>query len=215
MSAGITRRPYADAQVDEAVALCLKAYDGDIANNILTGGDPALADPAWRALVRAGNHSGVVFVASSDGSDEIQSIGIWFPPGQTVFSTPEQRELGFLDFINAMPPAHRDWFLNDYSRKTREFKLRVLGENTERDAWYANLIATHPKYQGRGLASEILKTACQIAAADNKNVVLGTQNEENAVFYRNRGFTEVGRMDEPTPWGVFTGNMFIRKPPSA
>ncbi|KAI0067422.1 hypothetical protein BV25DRAFT_1819748 [Artomyces pyxidatus] len=200
-----------DAQLDAIVDLCVRAYDGDIMTKIFTGDDSTLSDPLWRSMIRAGIHSGVLYVAS-DGADEIHSFGVWFGPGQTLYATPEQRALGFTDFLQQLSAEHRDWFLNDFSRKVRDFKLRALGENTERDSWYGNLIATDPNYQGRGLASAIIETICKRAAENRDVVALGTQTERNAVFYRNLGFIEHGRMDEVTKWGVFTGNIFTRNP---
>ncbi|KAI0052707.1 hypothetical protein FA95DRAFT_1253590 [Auriscalpium vulgare] len=195
-----------DTQIDEAVELCKQAYANDPTNEILTRGEPKLSDPAWRTVIRAGAHSGALYVASSDGSDAIQAVAVWFPPGTSLLGTPDQLALGFTEFIAAMSTEHREWFLNDYARKYGEFRLRSFGENTERDAWYCNLIATHPEYQGHGLASAILEEVAKVAADENKAVALCTQNTVNVPFYRKRGFTELGRSDDPLVYA------FIRRP---
>lgn len=206
------------AQLDAAVSIATRAYATDIAENVFTGGDAALADALWRSMINAGVHSGVLYVASTTvpeseiRPEEIHAIGLWFPPGQLLYSTPEQRALGFTDLLARLAPEYRTWFLNDFSATTRELKTRIFGPMMERDTWYANCIATDPAYQGRGLASAIIYRVLADAAATHSVVALGTQNEKNAAFYRNLGFSERGRLDASTPWGAFTGNIFTREP---
>lgn len=207
------------AQLDAVVAIATRAYATDIAENVYTGGDAALPDALWRSMIKAGVHSGVLYVASTTvlsgpeiRPDAIHSIGLWFPPGKLLYSTPEQRALGFTDLLARLAPEYRTWFLNDFSAKGRELKTRIFGPTMERDTWYANCIATDPPYQGRGLATAIIDRVLADAAATRSVVALGTQSEENAAFYRDLGFVERGRLDTSTPWGTFTGNIFTHEP---
>ncbi|KAI9439476.1 hypothetical protein BJY52DRAFT_1321967 [Lactarius psammicola] len=171
-------------------------------------------------MINAGVHSGVLYIASATQvvpepeirPEAIHAIGLWFPPGQLLYSTPEQRALGFTDLLARMAPEYRTWLLNDFSAKTRELKTRIFGPMMERDTWYANCIATDPAYQGRGLARAIIDRVLADAAATHSVVALGTQNEKNAAFYRSLGFIERGRLDANTPWGTFTGNIFTHEP---
>ncbi len=82
----------------------------DIAENVYTGGDATRADAVWRSMLNAGAHSGVLYVASSAPEPDVHSgvlyvassapepdvhmrpeamhaIGLWFPPGQMLYST--------------------------------------------------------------------------------------------------------------------------------
>ncbi len=65
----------------------------DISEYVYTGGDAALADALWRSMINAGVHSGVLYIASATVSepeirpDAIHAIGLWFPPGQLLYST--------------------------------------------------------------------------------------------------------------------------------
>ncbi|KAE9393404.1 hypothetical protein BT96DRAFT_1023062 [Gymnopus androsaceus JB14] len=197
-------------QLNAIVDVCVKAYHNDIAAKVFTGGDASLDESMWKAMIRAGFHSGAVYV-SSDGaeSNEIMSIGVWFGPGEVLYATEEQRSLGFNDFFHKIVPKYQEWLSNDFGPKVRKFKANVLGPTTEKDAWYCNIMATHPDYQRRGLGSAIIRAVCNRASQEGAPVALGTQSEKNAKFYRSIGFQEVGRMDEETPWGLFTGNMFI------
>ncbi|KAI0295626.1 hypothetical protein B0F90DRAFT_1820375 [Multifurca ochricompacta] len=197
-------------QLDLVVNILIRAYAGDIAEQVFTGGDPALADLVWRSMIKAGVHSGVLYVASTE-PESINAIGLWFPPGQLLYATPDQLALGFSDLLARLSPEHLNWFLNDFSAKTRELKARIFGPTLERDTWYANCIATDPSCQSRGLASAIINHVIAEAAETKSVVALGTQTEKNATFYRNRGFVEHGRLDADTPWGCFTGNIFIHQ----
>ncbi|KAJ3717435.1 hypothetical protein C8R42DRAFT_179578 [Lentinula raphanica] len=207
-----------ESQVDAIVDICVNAYRGDVSTKVFTGNNPALDEPMWRAMVRAGFHSGTVYVATDDSidsnsnSNSIMSVGVWFGPGNVLYMTEDQRALGYTDFFRRVSPGCRDWMMRDFSPKVRQFKNRALGETTERNSWYCNVLATHPNYQRRGFATAIIKTVCARAAVEGVPICLGTQSEKNALFYRHRGLREVGKMDEPTPWGVITGNVFILEP---
>ncbi|KAI0262314.1 hypothetical protein BC834DRAFT_972106 [Gloeopeniophorella convolvens] len=201
-------------QIDKAVAVAASAYAGDIAEQVFTGGNPALADLLWRGMIRAGALSGAIYVAApADDADPtaIRALAVWFPPGQLLYSTPEQRALGFMDLLSQFEPKFRTWFLDEFSAETRALKTRIFGPEMERGTMYANVIATDPAYQHHGLASALIRHVLAEAAQTGTVVALGTQSEENAAFYRRLGFVEQGRLDKETPWGVFAGVIFIHK----
>jgi len=206
------------AQLDAAVSIATRAYAADLAQNVYTGGDATLVDALWHSMINAGVYSGILYVASLTipepemRPEAIHAIGLLLPPGQLLYSTPEQRALGFTDLLARLAPEHRTWLLNDFSVRTRELKTRIFGPMMERDTWYVNCMATDPAYQERGLATAIIDRVLADAAATHSVVALGTQNEKNAAFYRNLGFVERGRLDANTPWGTFTGNIFTLEP---
>ncbi|KAI0262324.1 hypothetical protein BC834DRAFT_1043499 [Gloeopeniophorella convolvens] len=199
-------------EIDEAVALSVRAYAGDISEKVFTNGDATRADLLWRGLIRAGAHSGELYAAAPADDDTpgaMRALAVWFPPGQLVYSTPEQRALGFTELIEGLEPAYRAWLLDDFSAKSRALKARIFGPEMERCTMYASHIATDPAYQRRGLASALIRHVLADAARSGAVVALGTQHERNAAFYRGLGFVEQGRLDGETPWGLFTGNFFI------
>jgi hypothetical protein len=103
----------AAAQLDAAVSIVRRAYatgshisrnhpsrqfvnkHTDIAESVYTGGDVALADALWRSMINAGVLSGILYIASSSVTvpepeirpEAIHAIGLWFPPGQMLYST--------------------------------------------------------------------------------------------------------------------------------
>ncbi|KAF8264495.1 hypothetical protein EI94DRAFT_1592818, partial [Lactarius quietus] len=101
----------------------------DIAESVYTGGDAALADALWRSMLNAGAHSGVLYIASVTilepevRPEAINAIGLWFPPGKLLYSTPEQRALGFTDLLARLAPEYRTWLLNDVGLCACEHEL--------------------------------------------------------------------------------------------
>ncbi|KAA1470518.1 hypothetical protein DENSPDRAFT_870989, partial [Dentipellis sp. KUC8613] len=56
-------------QIDEMVAICLRSFDTtDVVSDAFTGANAALLDPSFRCTIRAGIHSGTVYLAQ-DKSD--------------------------------------------------------------------------------------------------------------------------------------------------
>ncbi|EIM91772.1 uncharacterized protein STEHIDRAFT_37341, partial [Stereum hirsutum FP-91666 SS1] len=85
----------------------------DIAAKVFTGGDLSLSEVMWRSMVRAGFHSGAVYVAShSSDLTDIVSIGVWFGPGEVLYATEEQRALGFNEFFSKIAPEYQEWITN-------------------------------------------------------------------------------------------------------
>ncbi|EEB92878.1 hypothetical protein MPER_08548, partial [Moniliophthora perniciosa FA553] len=96
------------------------AYEGDFSMLISLGGDWSLAPDISRAIIRATLLEGEVYVVKND-SDEIVSFGLWFRPGTEVFSTPEQRALGFDDFFKKLKTEMQAWYQNTYPEYSKKY----------------------------------------------------------------------------------------------
>ncbi|KAJ4483693.1 hypothetical protein J3R30DRAFT_3241509, partial [Lentinula aciculospora] len=84
----------------------------DIISKIFTGDNPTLDEPLWRAMVRAGFHSGAVYVATDDiDPNPIMSIGVWFGPGNVLEQShrEDQRVLGYPKSFLKLSPECREW----------------------------------------------------------------------------------------------------------
>jgi ribosomal protein S18 acetylase RimI-like enzyme len=71
------------------------------------------------------------------------------------------------------------------------------------DHWFLSILATDPRFQGRGVASALMDPV--LADADNNGtpVFLRTQREANLAFYRRFGFdvTDTIALERsPTVW---------------
>ncbi|TFY66314.1 hypothetical protein EVG20_g4770 [Dentipellis fragilis] len=200
-----------DAQVDEAVALSVKAFQGDPIITVLTGNNWNLADPFFRSIIRAGALAGAVYIAT-DKTDRILAVGVWFGPGQELYSTAEQHELGFNDLFAGLSPDTQEWWTKTYGPVLDKFLKEALGEK-KLESWYANLIVTDPAWQRRGLATALVDAVYQRAISDKTVLALCAGNETNGIVYRKMGFEEKGRLDMSSSHGSFP-TICLTKTPS-
>ncbi|KAF9479333.1 hypothetical protein BDN70DRAFT_858657 [Pholiota conissans] len=188
-----------ELQIEAAVALMLRAMDGDISVDSMTGGNDNLRALLFRSMIRAAAIEGSFYIAN-DGSDEIFTIGIWFGPGKQMFSTETQRNEGWMDFFNALTPEMQGWWGTVFHAKHEETLNSLLGPKYV-DGWFANIIATDPVHQRQGYGSALVNSVCQRAAKEGKICALATQNEKNTEWYKSLGFKVVGQVEIPAPTG--------------
>ncbi|PPQ75867.1 hypothetical protein CVT26_000283 [Gymnopilus dilepis] len=185
-----------DDQVEQSVALVIRAFTGDLSLIAMTGGNTDLQAPLFRSMLRACAVEGSYYVVMDEESGAIHSVGGFFGPGQQVFTTEKQREQGWTQFFNSLPqPLHKWW--NDLYLPLSEGELnKLLGDNYL-NGWFANIIATDPPFQRRGYAASIIRAIFQRAASEEKPVSLATQTEENCLWYQSLGFKELGKITIP------------------
>jgi len=53
----------------------------------MVGGDESLKDPIFRAILRAGELAGEVYLATDNSSNKVVGVAVWFPPGRTLFDS--------------------------------------------------------------------------------------------------------------------------------
>lgn len=108
-----------------------------------------------------------------------------FPP----FRSPEQRKRG-----------------KELDTKLAQAVKSAFGENTE-DMFAVQLLATHPRAQGRGYGAALVASVTAKADADNRRTWLVSSNVANTWFYEHCGFTTVAE------FAVGEGNPTWTKPP--
>ncbi|KAJ7220011.1 hypothetical protein GGX14DRAFT_559824 [Mycena pura] len=187
-------------ELDEAVDVCVKAYVGERASDSMVGGVESLKDPIMRAILRAGELDGQVYLATDVTSQKVVGVAVWFPPGNMLFSTPQQRALGFDDFMKQLSPQTKSFWEDSYGPKVEVFLDETLGPNATLNSFYLNQLATDPAYQGRGIASLLLKTVHDKFAPPFAHCAA---NDSNAQFYEKRGYTIRGRMVMEAPTGAY------------
>ncbi|KAA1474026.1 hypothetical protein DENSPDRAFT_840566 [Dentipellis sp. KUC8613] len=203
-------RELTNAQVDEVVALSVRAFKDDPTTRILTGDNSDLVDPLFRSIVRAGELCGAIYLATNK-SGSVLAVGLWFGPGQELWSTVEQRELGFNDLFARLSLDTQKWWTEVYGPRLAEFLRGCIG-NKKRESWYANLIATDPHWQRHGIATALVEVVYQRAIADKTILALCTSNETNTVVYQRMGFEVKGRVDLPSPRGEIPTTCLTKTP---
>ncbi|EIM83760.1 uncharacterized protein STEHIDRAFT_140822 [Stereum hirsutum FP-91666 SS1] len=187
-----------DEELDSIVSLVVRAFDGQNVVNMFTGNNLTLAEPLWRAHVLAGLHHGEVWVAT-DGTAEIMSVGVWFLPGHELYGTEELEE-----YFTLLSDEAINWWRNISRPKVVGFFEKYLGEKTRTDNWFAQIIATHPDYERRGLASAHIDAVYHRAVREESYLALGAAGKAQEAFYRSNGFKELGRVSSQTAdWVCF------------
>ncbi|KAJ7650623.1 acyl-CoA N-acyltransferase [Roridomyces roridus] len=187
-------------ELDEAVDACTRAYVGELASNSMVGGDESLKDPIFRAMIRAGELAGQVYLATDDDSGKVVAVAVWYPPGTALFNSEEQRALGFDHFYKNLLPDTKAFWDTTYVPVVDEF----LAEGVD-DSFYLNLIATDPDFQKRGIATALLKTVHnKFVGTDAKPMFAHcAANEPNARFYESCGYSVAGKMYMEAPTGNY------------
>jgi hypothetical protein len=84
----------------------------ELATTSMTGGDETLKGELFRAMIRAANIAGEIYLATDPSSNKIVAFTLWFPPGTSLFDSEEQRALGFDDFMNKISPETKAFWEN-------------------------------------------------------------------------------------------------------
>ncbi|KAJ7263745.1 hypothetical protein C8J57DRAFT_1070330, partial [Mycena rebaudengoi] len=84
----------------------------ELATTSVAGGDEILKGELFRAMIRAANIAGEIYVATDASSNKIVAFTLWFPPGTSLFDSEEQRALGFDEFMNKISPETQAFWEN-------------------------------------------------------------------------------------------------------
>ncbi|PPR06250.1 hypothetical protein CVT24_000922 [Panaeolus cyanescens] len=212
--------------ISSAVDLFYSLMNDDQAAISLCGGDTSLFKLQIRAMVKAAVLDGEFYTATNE-EGRLIGYSIWMPPGQEMFSTEEQRALGFNEFVSALPQAGMDYFKNTYLAHFPGFVNQHLGPTGKRDAWWLHNLAVAPEYQRNGIARaivDVVKEKASIfrmihqtvikreliiqAKAKGEMLATSTTNDKNVPVYVNMGFTINGSMTMPSPWGDWPLHVF-------
>ncbi|KAG7443402.1 uncharacterized protein BT62DRAFT_1078480 [Guyanagaster necrorhizus] len=183
-------------QLDEIVAIAIRAYDTNPTIRAMTGGNKALYDPFLRAVTRALLLEGKVWLAASDG--RILGVLGGFGPGTFLWATEEQRALGFNNAYARLTEETKYWWQNIYGPQIKEFMDNALGATANLDGWMTPLLAVDPPYQRRGIATAMFKEMTQQAIQDKAIMIVGADSDLNVGIYESFGFELKGRTVLPS-----------------
>lgn len=224
-----------EAQIDEMTAVLEEALKDDPSRRILGGGDPELQTLKIRTSICSAAIGGILHVlkipASSVSSSvtssmaeanteaarqERQIIGvtIWFPPGSTSTSTPEQIQVGWGVFLKAMEKKHpklKTWWLEYLIPKLEKAYASVLPPNFTKDSWHLWYFGVLPAYQGKGLGKKLFKLAESQAQSTKTPIALETGTDLDIMIYRRLGLDVAGEMMIESDYGNQKFTIMVRK----
>nr|KXH70596.1 MAG: hypothetical protein AM325_15675 [Candidatus Thorarchaeota archaeon SMTZ1-45] len=85
-------------------------------------------------------------------------------------------------------------------RRMREVESFVVSKRDEcisEPHWYLGSLAVHPDYQGKGLASKLVRPVLSMCSSQNKPCVLETQDEGLVQIYKHYGFDVIDSFTLP------------------
>lgn len=137
-------------------------------------------------------------------SSMMEGLSIWEKP----FS--HANAISFRDAINGISLLFQIGFRDIIKMIKYQFWSIKIKESLIKDPyWYLELIAVHPKYQGKGIAGKMIKPTLELATNNNGSVYLETHNFNNISIYEKYGFKLI--LTEQIPGTVVNHYCMLRK----
>lgn len=130
--------------------------------------------------------AGEVWVAESDG--QIGAAAILNPPGGLRLSVEEQKSRW-----EVIAPV----FPSDVRERFDVYQHRIHGLLPTSPHYYLSVIATHPKFQGKGMARAVLAPVFATADESGCETFLETASEENVEIYQRLDFEVAADVELP------------------
>jgi len=136
-------------------------------------------------------HGGVEIACDSE---QILGGAVWLPPGHW--------QAGFGEQVRAVPPYARA-LASAWGRAARYG--RALEDAHPREPhWYLKVIGVDPAWQGRGVASLLLRSRLKRCDQDGLPAYLEASKPDGVSLYEHFGFRRTGDLDMPEGVPVIT-----------
>ncbi|KZT07900.1 uncharacterized protein LAESUDRAFT_87797 [Laetiporus sulphureus 93-53] len=126
---------------------------------------------------------------------------MWMPPGQELFSTPEQRELGLNEFMKNLSKEGKEYYSTILFAEFPAFVNSCLGPTGKIGSWWLHMAMVRPESQRQGVATSLIQLAREKAKQNGETLACSTTTPTNVIVYRNIGFDLKGQRIMPSPWG--------------
>ena len=195
-SPALVLRPATSADVKKLAAVLARAFYDDPPLMWL------LPDPAARLGrvtrmfatiigIESLRHGGVDIAC---GGEEILGGAIWLPPGHW--------RPGFREQVQALP-NHALALATAWGRAARYG--RALDDARPKEPhWYLKAIGVDPAWQGRGVASRLLRSRLKLCDQDGQPAYLEASKPDGISLYERFGFRRTGNLDMPEGAPVVT-----------
>jgi len=158
------------------------------------------------AELRAGALGGEFYTAT-DSSGDLLGYALTMPPGTELFSTEEQRQLGFYDFMNKLSDEGKKYYETTMV-EYRDWADKTIAPVTGIGSWWIYLLMIRRDQQGKGIGSSLVRLIRDKAAKNDEALGLATSNSINVEIYKKMGFELRGHMAVPSPWKEWDAWLF-------
>ncbi|PCH35850.1 hypothetical protein WOLCODRAFT_140107 [Wolfiporia cocos MD-104 SS10] len=187
--------------IDVCVELFAELMSANKAIISLCGGDARLVGPLARAMLCAGALAGELYIATDIGDEQPIGYTMWMPPGQELFSTPEQRALGLEAFMAALPEDGKEYYRTTYTAEFPAFVSSCIGSRGMLDGWWLHMAMVRKDRQRQGILRALLAPVREKALQNGETLACSTTTQTNALVYQALGFALKGERTMPSPWG--------------
>jgi GNAT superfamily N-acetyltransferase len=189
-------RPATSADVKKLAAVLARAFYDDPPLIWL------LPDPATRLRRVTRMFATVIGIESlryggvdvACGGEEILGGAIWLPPGHW--------QVGFREQIQAVP-QYALALAAAWGRAAR-YGRALEDAHPNEPHWYLKAIGVDPAWQGRGVASLLLRSRLERCDDDRQPAYLEASKPDGVALYEHFGFRRTGNLDMPEGVPVLT-----------
>ncbi|KAF9562254.1 hypothetical protein CPC08DRAFT_706773 [Agrocybe pediades] len=196
-----------EERLQEAAQLFTDLMKTNLGAVSLAGGEVSLMNLEALALLRAGVHSGEYYEATDD-QDALVGYTLWMPPGKEMFSTAEQRALGFDEFMSKLSVEAAHYFKTKYVAEFPAFVASLLGPTGKLDSWWLHMAMVKSTHQRHGVLRALVDLVREKADANGEYLATCTTNDDNIKVYTSLGFGYKGSTLMSSPWGEWPIHVF-------
>ncbi|TFK47277.1 hypothetical protein OE88DRAFT_788039 [Heliocybe sulcata] len=200
-----------DGKLDEAARVMEKAMADDGMTLTLIGGDRTKAFAMHRSTLGAAALAGEIHLCHHQRAGLV-GVAMWFPPGQELFSSQEQRDAGFTQLFQTFPEQLQQWWINNFLPTYAVVPVRALGEGVKTSAWHLQMIGVLPEHQGKGAGSALVRPVLEKAESQGQNVCLETNVLRNVSLYEHWGLSVQGEESFDSTTGGFHVWVMLKRP---
>jgi len=128
------------------------------------------------------------------GGEKILGGAIWLPPGHW--------QPGFREQIRAVP--NHAWALAAAWGRAATYGHALEAAHPKEPHWYLKVIGVEPGWQGRGVASRLLRSRLERCDQDGHPAYLEASKPDGVSLYEHFGFQRIGNLDMPEGAPVVT-----------
>ncbi|KAF8514997.1 hypothetical protein JB92DRAFT_2811135 [Gautieria morchelliformis] len=203
-----------ESLVDACANLFAMLMKDNTAPLSLCGGEASLIYYLARGMILACALDGEYYIALNEEND-LAGFCLWMPPGKVIFSTEEQRLLGFDDFMARLPEVGKDYYRTTYFVEFPKFVAKCLGKTDwNDDFWWLHTLMVRPESQRQGVGRALLQPVREKAAQAVEPIALSTTSQQNASIYTSLGLHLLDSRIMPSPWGDWPLYVFALDPRS-
>jgi len=198
--------------VEEAVTLFKGLMVKDPATHAFTTGKPELIDAMARAMIKPNALIAGEMYTATDEKGDLIAFTLWLPPGQNVWTTEEQRQMGLYQFLGSLSDEGRDYYSNVLGKEFPKVADEFIGmEQAETNTYWCSFAMVREDYQQKGVLRALFELVFPKGKELGKTMAVATTNLRNVAIYEKLGFTTRGERLMKSPWGDWSVWVFSRE----